>query len=127
MNILDYSWNVVTSVGNRDYDSFWLLLDKELTSPALTADRAGMVLKLPVPRLDEKGIYNLHGLNFDADEHAWSSLCRLYRASLYHGAMHAAYSDFRQYSAWAKGKDLKTATFVVSLLKDYRVSRKASD
>lgn len=127
MNILDYSWSLVTSVGKRDYDTFRLILDKNLSTPALTADKAGMVLKLPVPRMDEKGFYNLQGLYFDADEHAWSSLWKLYRASLYHGALHAAYSDFRQYAAWAKDKDLKTATFIVSLLEDYRITKKAAD
>ncbi len=127
MNILDYSWGMVTSVGKRDYDSFRLVLDKQLTYPALTADKSGMVFKLPIPRLDDKGFYNLHGLYFDADEHAWGGLWKLYRASLYHGALHAAYSDFRQYANWARGKDLKTATFVVSLLEDYRVTRKAAN
>jgi hypothetical protein len=126
LNILDYSWGLVTSVGKRDYDSFRLILEKDLTSPVLTADKAGMVLKLPIPKLDSKGFYNLHGLYFDADERAWSGLWRLYRASLYHGALHSAYSDFRQYAGWAKGKDLKTATFLVSLIEDYRVTKKAA-
>jgi hypothetical protein len=127
LNLLDYSWSLVTSVGKRDYDTFRLILDQDLGAPALTSDKAGMVLKLPAPRLDEKGFYSLHGLYFDADERAWSSLWKLYRASLYHGALHAAYSDFRQYAPWAKAKDLKTATFVVSLLEDYRITRKAMD
>ncbi|MDE1854215.1 MAG: hypothetical protein KGI38_10800 [Thaumarchaeota archaeon] len=127
MNILDYSWGLVTSVGKRDYDSFRLILDKGLTTPALTADKSGMVLKLPVPRLDDKGFYNLQGLYFDADEQAWSGLWKLYRASLYHGALHSAYSDFKQYAGWAKGKDLKAATFVVSLIEDFRVTKKALD
>ncbi len=125
MNILDYSWGLVTSVGKRDYDSFRLILDKSFDKPVLTADKSGIILKLPLPRLDDKGFYNLHGLYFDAEERAWTSLWRLYRASLYHGALHSAYSDFKQYSGWAKGKDLKTATFVVSLIDDYRVTRKA--
>ena len=125
MNLLDYSWGLVTSVGKRDYDSFRLILDNHLTSPALTSDKSGVVLKVPIPRMDDKGFYNLQGLYFDADERAWSSLWKLYRASLYHGALHAAYSDFKQYAGWAKGKDLTTATFVVSLLEDYRVTRKA--
>ena len=127
MNVLDYSWNLVTSVGKRDYDTFRLILQKDLKSPALTADKEGMVLKLPVPRMDEKGFYNLHGLYFDADEHAWTSLWRLYRASLYHGALHAAHSDFKQYAGWAKDKDLKTATYIVSLLEDFRITKKAAD
>ena len=126
MNILDYSWSLVTTVGKRDYDSFRLILDKGFDTPALAADKAGMVLKLPIPRLDDKGFYNLQGLYFDADERAWTGLWRLYRASLYHGALHAAYSDFKQYSGWAKGKDLKTATFAVSLIEDYRVTMKAA-
>lgn len=127
MNILDYSWGIVTSVGKRDYDTLRLILDKRLLSPSLAADKSGMVLKLPVPRVDDKGFYNLHGLFFDADDKAFSGLWRLYRASLYHAALHAAYSDFKQYASWAKGKDLKTATFVVSLLEDYRITRKAAD
>ena len=126
MNLLDYSWGAVTSVGRREFDTFRLILDKSLTNPLLTSDRRGMVLKVPVPRLDDKGFYNLHGLYFDADERSWTGLWKLYRASLYHGALHAAYSDFKRYSAWAKGKDITTATYVVSLLEDYRVTRKAS-
>ena len=125
MNIIDYSWGIVSSVGKRDYESFRLILDKDLPAPALTADKSGMVFKIPVPKLDDKGFYSLQGMYFDADERAWSGLWRLYRASLYHGALHAAYSDFKQYASWAKGKELKTATFVVSLIEDYRATRKA--
>ena len=125
MNLIDFSWGLVTSVGKRDYDTLKLILDKNLRAPVLSADRSGMVLRVPIPVADDKGFYRLHGLYFDSDERAWSGLWRLYRASLYHGALHAAYSDYKQYSAWAKGKDLKTATFVVSLLEDYRVTRKA--
>ena len=127
MNIIDYSWGIVSSVGKRDYDSFRLILDKDLSSPALTADKSGMVFKIPTPKLDDKGFYSLQGMYFDADERAWSGLWKLYRASLYHGALHAAYSDFKQYANWAKGKELKTATFVVSLIEDYRATRKAFD
>ena len=127
MNIIDYSWGLVSSVGKRDYESFRLILDKDLPAPALTADKHGMVFRLPIPRLDDKGFYSLQGLYFDAEEHAWTGLWRLYRASLYHGALHAAYSDFKQYASWAKGKDLKAATFVVSLIEDYRATRKAFD
>ena len=126
MNLLDYSWGIVSSVGKRDYDTFRLILDPNSPSPALTADKSGMVFKLPVPRLEEKGFYSLHGLYFDADERAWTGLWRLYRASLYHGALHASYSNFREYANWAKGKDLKTATFIVSLLEDYRVTKKGA-
>jgi hypothetical protein len=126
LNLLDYSWGLVTTVGKRDFDSFKLILSKDLTNPVLTADKSGMVFKLPVPKLDDKGFYNLHGLYFDADERAWLGLWKLYRASLYHGALHAAYSDFKQYAPWAKGKELKAATFVVSLLEDYRVTKRAS-
>ncbi len=127
MNLLDYSWGLVTSVGKRDYDTLRLILDEGLSRPSLSADKSGMVLKVPTPRLDDKGFYSLHGLFFDADERAFTGLWRVYRASLYHGALHAAYSDFRQYAGWAKGKDLKTATFVVSLLEDYRATRRAYD
>ena len=125
MNIIDYSWGIVSSVGKRDYDSFRLILDKDLVAPALTADKSGMVFKIPIPKLDDKGFYSLQGMYFDADERAWSGLWKLYRASLYHGALHAAYTDFRQYAGWAKGKELKTATFVVSLIEDYRATRRA--
>ena len=127
MNIIDYSWGIVSSVGKKDYDSFRLILDKDLAAPALTADKHGMVFKIPIPKLDDKGFYSLQGMYFDADERAWSGLWKLYRASLYHGALHAAYSDFKQYASWAKGKELKTATFVVSLVEDYRATRKAFD
>ncbi|MDG7007183.1 MAG: Ig-like domain-containing protein [Nitrososphaerota archaeon] len=127
MNIIDYSWGIVSSVGKRDYDSFRLILDKGLAAPVLAADKSGMVFKIPIPKLDDKGFYSLQGMYFDADERAWSGLWKLYRASLYHGALHAAYSDFKQYANWAKGKELKTATFVVSLVEDYRATRKAFD
>lgn len=127
MNIIDYSWGLVSSVGKRDYDSFRLILDKELAAPVLASDKHGMVFRIPIPKLDDKGFYSLQGLYFDADERAWSGLWRLYRASLYHGALHSAYSDFKQYAGWAKGRDLKTATFVVSLIEDYRVTKKAFD
>jgi hypothetical protein len=126
LRILDYSWDLVTSVGRRDHESIKLILDASLAKPVLTADPKGMVLKVPVPRYDPKGFFTLHGLYFDADERSWTGLWRLYRASIYHGAMHAAYSSFKEYAGWAKGKDLTTATYIVSLLEDYRVTRKAA-
>ncbi len=126
MNLLDYSWSILTSVGRRDYDTLRLILDSDLQRPSLTADTAGMVMKVPTPKTDDKGFYTLQGLYFDADEHAWAGLWKLYRASLYHGAFHSAHSDFRRYAPWAKAKDLKLATYVVSLFEDYRVTMKAA-
>jgi hypothetical protein len=126
LNLLDYSWGLVTSIGQRDYESLKLLLEPDLTSPALTSDRKGMVLKIPIPKIGEKGFYTLHGLYFDQDEHSFSALWRLFRASLYHASLHAAYSDFKRYGSWARGKDLSATTFVVSLMEDFRITKKAA-
>jgi hypothetical protein len=123
MRLLDYSWDLITSVGKRDHESLRLILDKGLERPLLSADQKGMVLKVPVPRVDHKGFYTLHGLYFDADERSWAILWRLYRASLYHGALHSAHSSFKEYAHWAEGKQLLTSTYVVSLLEDYRVTK----
>jgi hypothetical protein len=126
LNLLDYSWGLVTSIGQRDYESLKLLLEPDLTSPVLASDRKGMVLKIPIPKLGDKGFYKLQGMYFDQDERSFAGLWRLFRASLYHASLHAAYSDFTQYAAWAKGKDLASMTFIVSLIEDFRITMKAA-
>ena len=122
MNLLDYAWSIVTSIGGRDHESLRLLLDKDLVYPILAGDTKGYVLKIPVPRTVKGGLYTLHGLYFDPDERGWGSMWRHFKASLYHGALHASYSDFKTYSPWARGKDLTTATYTVSLLEDLRAT-----
>jgi hypothetical protein len=123
LKLLDYAWGLVTSIGGRDHENLRVLLDSDLNYPKLTADGKGMVLKFPVPKVVERGFYSLHGQYFDQDERSSAGLWRLFRASLYHGAFHTAYSDFKMYGPWAKGKDLTTATYVVSMLEDFRVTK----
>lgn len=125
MKLLDYAWNIVTSVGGRDHQTLRLILDQDLTNPVLTSDRKGMVIKIPIPTTKE-GFYSLHGLFFDQDEKSWASLWHLFRASLYHTAVHAAYSDFKAYSAWARGKDILGATYSVALVEDLHATMKAA-
>ena len=122
MKLLDYAWSLVTSVGQRDHESLRLLLDGDLVQPVLAGDPKGYVLKIPTPRTVKGGFYTLHGLYFDPDERGWASMWRNFKASLYHGSLHAAYSDFKIYSPWARGKDRATATYAVSLLEDFRVT-----
>jgi hypothetical protein len=118
LKLVDYAWNIVTSIGNRDHTTLRLLLDEDYDYPVLSGDRQGFVLKIPLPRTSEEGFNVLHGMYFDPDEYSWSNLWRLFKASLYHQALHAAHSNFKQYSEWAKGKDAKTAVFSVSLVED---------
>ncbi len=125
MKLLEYAWNTVTSLARRDHETLKLILEKDLTSPLLGSDSRGYVIKLPAPKIVKGGFYSLQGLYFDPDERGWAGLWRLFKASLYHGALHAAYSDFRGYAPWASGKDTRTATYAVSLVEDFRVTWKA--
>ncbi len=125
MKLLEYAWNTVTSIGRRDHETLKLILEKDLTNPILGSDSRGFVIKLPAPKIVKGGFYSLHGLYFDPDERGWGGLWRLFNASMYHSALHAAYSDFRGYAPWAGGKDTRTATYAVSLIEDFRVTRKA--
>ena len=125
MRLLDYAWNIVTSVGGRDHKTLRLILDERLTNPILTSDGQGMVIKAPRPTTRE-GFYTLHGLFFDQDEKSWASMWHMFKASLYHTAVHAAYSDFRAYASWAKGKDIVGATYSVALVEDLHATMKAA-
>jgi len=126
LKLLDFAWNTVTSLSQRDFDSLRLILDEALTYPALSSDKRGYVIKLPVPHAVNDKFYTLQGLFTDQDSNSWGILWRLFKASLYHTALHAAYSDFARYAAWAKGKDLAAATYAVSLVEDYHVTAQAA-
>lgn len=126
MKLLDLAWDTVTNVGQRDYDTLRLILDEKLPSPVLTSDKRGLLVKLPIPRALDESTYSLHGLQMDTTERSWAVLWRLFKASLYHASLHAAYSDFTRYAAWARGKDVNTATFSVSLVEDLNVTVRAA-
>ncbi len=126
MKLLDYAWNTATSITRRDHHSLRLILDEDLVNPILASDSRGYVIKLPIPRRVNEGFYTLHGLYFDEDKTSWISSWRLFKASLYHTSLHAAYSNFQSYSAWAKGKDMAAATFSVSLIEDLKVTMEAA-
>jgi hypothetical protein len=125
LRLLDFAWDTVTNVGQRDYDTLRLILDEKLPNPILTSDRRGLVVRLPVPRPIDETTYGLHGLQMDTAERSWVVLWRLFKASLYHASLHAAYSDFGKYAGWARGKDLNTATYSVSLIEDLNVTLRA--
>ena len=84
------------------------------------------MIRLPTPRAVKDKFYALQGLYTDQDESSWVTLWRLFKASLYHTALHAAYSDFGRYAVWAKGKDLTLATYSVSLVEDLHVTAQAA-
>ncbi|MCS4537951.1 MAG: hypothetical protein HYY67_03730 [Thaumarchaeota archaeon] len=126
MKLLDYAWNTATSISGRDHQNLRLLLDEDLVNPILSSDSRGYVIKLPVPRRVKEGFYTLHGLYFDEDRTSWLSSWRLFKASLYHTSLHAAYSNFQSYPDWAKGKDLTAATYSVSLIEDLKVTMGAA-
>jgi len=79
------------------------------------------VVKLPAPKIVEERFYQLHGLYTDQDSTGWDMTWRNFRASLFHLSLHAAFSDFRGYAPWAKGKDVSAATFAVSLVEDVHI------
>jgi hypothetical protein len=80
------------------------------------------VVKLPAPRIVDEKFYMLHGLYNDLDTGGWDTTWRNYRASLFHLSLHAAFSDFKAYGPWAKGKDIAAATFAVSLVEDVNIT-----
>lgn len=97
-----------------------MLLDEDFAYPSLSADSEGYVLKVPLPKTVKGGFRLLHGMYFDQDENSWTSLWRLFKASLFHLSLHAAHSEFKEYAPWARGKDTPTAVFAVSLVEDYK-------
>jgi hypothetical protein len=74
--------------------------------------------------IDEK-FYQLQGLYVDQDSAGWYTTWRNFRASLFHLSLHAAFSDYRAYAPWAKGKDAGAATFAVSLVEDVHILSEA--
>lgn len=117
MNVLDYAWNTATNIAQRDYDTLRLVLVED-KFPSLGGDAQGFVLKLPPPKVVEDKFYSLHGLYLDQDADGWSTVWRLFKASLHHASLHAAYSDFKAYAPWAKTRDVAAATFAVSFVED---------
>ncbi len=83
------------------------------------------MVKLPPPRIVEEKFYQVQGLYADQDSKGWESTWRNFRASVFHLSLHAAFSDFRGYAAWAKGKDVGAATFAVSLVEDVHIVTEA--
>jgi hypothetical protein len=92
----------------------------------MSRDKRGYVIKLPTPHEVEGGFMSVQGLYCDQDPNSWALLWRLFRASLYHLSLHAAFSDFGSYAEWAKGKELNSATFAVSLAEDLHTAVQAS-
>ena len=125
MNVLDYAWNTATNIAQRDYDSLRLVLVDNAKFPSLGGDSAGFVLKLPPPKVVEDKFYAIHGLFLDQDPDGWNTVWRLFKASLHHASLHAAYSDFKVYGAWARNKDVEMATFAVSFVEDLKLIAKA--
>jgi len=80
-----------------------------------------VVVKLPTPRIVDEKFYQLHGLYNDLDNGGWETTWRNNRDSLFHLSLHAAFSDFKAYGQWAKGKDVAAATFAVSLVEDVNI------
>jgi len=86
-----------------------------------------MVLKLPTPKRVEDKFYSIQGLFLDQEDSSWDTMWRLFKASLYHLSLHAAYSDFSRYANWAKGKHVPAATYAVSFVEDVYVTMQAKN
>lgn len=122
MNPLEFCWSTASAIAGKDHQALRVVLDEQLTYPRLGQDKRGFVLLLPLPKDEGSDLYALHGLYFDADEASWPQIWRLFKASLYHLSLHAAFSDFSLYVRWARGKEPNAATFCASLVEDYRVT-----
>jgi len=118
MNLINFVWQTFVGIAQKDFDKVRLILDERLSYPVLSCDEVGYVVMLPLPKRLRGHLYTLHGEYYDANENSWSILWRNFKASIYHAALHVAYSDFNLYKAWAKAKDIKTAIFCVSLVED---------
>lgn len=91
----------------------------------LAGDGRGVVVKLPAPKIIDEKFYRVQGLYTDQDQSGWNSTWRAFRASLFHLSLHAAYSDFRAYSPWAKSKEVPAATFAVAFIEDVNILTEA--
>lgn len=127
MKLLDFAWRIATSISGRDHHTLRLILDEELLHPMISRDSKGYLIRLPSPHHTRNSFYTLHGMYFDDDESSWDTPWRLFKASVYHTSLHAAYSDFSSYAPWAKTKELALATYCVSLVEDLRITLKAID
>ncbi|MEM3386891.1 MAG: hypothetical protein QXN08_04380 [Nitrososphaerales archaeon] len=126
MNILNFAWNTFIDIAQKDFDKVRLILDEHLTYPILSFDEAGYVVKIPLPKRLRSDLYTLHGEYYETNVEGWSNLWRTFKASLYHAAIHIAYSNFEVYKSWAKGKDTKAAIFCVTLLEDLHATYRAA-
>jgi nitric oxide reductase activation protein len=105
-----------------------ILIHDDLNYPYLGRDDVGFVLHFIQPkRLNRRYVY-FQGLKFDLQDPVHKKIIwYIFKASVYHLAVHSQLSDFSVYKKWARDKHLNLSTFVVSLVEDALVNRRLQE
>ena len=121
MKPLDFAWSALQSITKLKPNDVKLLLD-ETEYPSLESDSVGYVIRLSAPRKQRDNLFSLHGMYFDADKNGKASLWRMFRASVYHLAMHTITTDFGIYRDLAdKASSFNNLTFAISEAEDFAI------
>lgn len=88
-------------------------------------DSKGYVLHLIKPRKLNGPCVIFQGLKFNLQNPTHKKIIWfLFKASVYHLCAHLQSSDFSLYSRWARGKNPRLATFVLSLVEDAIINKR---
>jgi hypothetical protein len=120
LNPTDFAWATVQSLTQKTPKDVKVLVD-DTPYPLLERDSVGYVIHLSEPKKVRDNLFSLYGLYFDNDPEGKASLWRMFRASLYHLAIHSAVTDFSIYADFAGSHDTNDALFAISMAEDYVV------
>ena len=119
MDFYDYACATSFQITKKKRDEIKILLRDNISFPILGKDEIGYVVCLAKPKRIHDDHISLQGMLFDSkDPEHRKIIWRLFKASIYHLNLHAAFSDFEVYADWAKDKHINLATYVVSTLED---------
>lgn len=119
MDFHDYAWHTVFQITKKEHQELKILLRDDISFPILGKDKYGYVICLAKPRITRNEIISFQGLFFNQQEFLHKKiLWEMFKASVFHLSLHAAFSDFEAYKPWAKNKEANLATYVASVLED---------
>jgi len=119
LNFFDFAWSTTLQLTKKAPNELKILLHDELKYPYLGRDSKGYVLHLIKPKIVDEKTAIFQGLPFNLQNPTHKKIIwYLFKASVYHLAMHLIHSNFTIYSKWAKGKNVNLSTFVASIVED---------
>jgi len=124
LNPTDYAWSTLQSLTQKKPSDVKLIVDEASEYPSLESDSRGYVLRLSPPKRPRDNVMSLHGMYFDTDAKGKASLWRIYRASIYHLALHTEVTDYTIYrDALRKNhtSEQNNKMFAISLVEDHAI------